>query len=185
MKVSMDDSHVQQQVFQVLMQAMARPGTWGDLPVGAQPLDLVLTALCDPAAGFADAENRVGERTRLHIGTQVLSEDTAFFVVADGSSAQAAERQHPCLGTLEDPHLSTTFVLMLPEATAENVLKLQGPGIHPSGVSMDVGGLHSRWLERRETWVRHFPMGVDFILLRGARVAALPRTTRVLTEEGI
>jgi alpha-D-ribose 1-methylphosphonate 5-triphosphate synthase subunit PhnH len=47
----------------------------------------------------------------------------------------------------------------------------------------DTGGLHPTWLERREVWVRNFPLGVDFILIKGASVAALPRTTRILKED--
>jgi len=183
-KMLFEDADVQQRVFQSVMNAMARPGTWNELPASDDPQALVLATLCDPAAGFADAENRVNERVRLHIGAPVLEERTAPFVVASGEDPDAAERQSPRLGTLEDPHLSTTFVLCLPENGSGLSGAVEGPGVPPEGRRFGAQGLHPLWLERRETWVKDFPLGVDFLLIQGASVAALPRTTRLRLEAG-
>ena len=182
-KVCIDDPDVQQRVFKSLMQAMSRPGIWQALPTGAEPFALLLAALCDPAAGYADTENRVDARTRLHIGAPIVDETGAAFVLAAGNDNAASDRQSPHLGTLDDPHLSTTFILVIPEGGKSDSLRLEGPGVSPEGVVFDTGGLHPTWLERREVWVRNFPLGVDFILIKGASVAALPRTARILKED--
>ena len=82
------------------------------------------------------------------------------------------------LGTDEYPDRSTTLIVQVPELSAGRGPRLTGPGIDGAR-RLDVGGRPERvWRVVAEN-PSLFPRGVDLILAAGARVAALPRTTRV------
>ncbi|MEB1805917.1 MAG: phosphonate C-P lyase system protein PhnH [Bacillaceae bacterium] len=91
-------------------------------------------------------------------------------------------------GTLEDPHLSATIILLVqsissdPEASGIKIT-LQGPGIAEKKV-VCLDGLSHYWLNERRNVNKEFPLGIDIILAtETGDIMAIPRTTSIESEE--
>ena len=86
-------------------------------------------------------------------------------------------------GSQEYPDRSTTLILQLARLEPSGPLVLEGPGIRrrqrleASPLPRD---FEAQWLQNRG----RFPRGVDLILAGPGALACLPRTTRIMVEEG-
>jgi alpha-D-ribose 1-methylphosphonate 5-triphosphate synthase subunit PhnH len=81
-------------------------------------------------------------------------------------------------GTEDAPERGAAVLYVLTEARARTAVRLSGPGIHGS-LETEVPLPPVELLERNEA-CNEWPLGVDVIVIdEGARVLALPRTTRV------
>ena len=180
--------------FRSIMQAMARPGTPVPLAVKLQaphPLDpasaAVALTLCDFQTPVwlspMTAADAVAQYLRFHTGAPLVEAPEgahfAFLSASEESPALSLFAQ----GTHDYPDRSATLVIQAAAFNTRDVM-LSGPGI--KGTSrFGVDGLSQRfWRAMAENHAR-FPMGVDVIFAAPDRIAALPRSTRVLIEETV
>ncbi len=196
-----------QSVFRSIMTAMARPGTIADLASeGLNPprpltpgLAAVALALCDHETPIwldtdLAAAQSVARYLQFHTGAPLVAEpaDAAFvFAVALNELPLLTELAQ---GSDEYPDRSTTLVLAVAALGSGRALTLAGPGIKeratlalmPSGD--DIGHLQSQLglLEDLITQLddnhARFPRGVDCIFVARDKLAALPRSTRILKD---
>ena len=76
------------------------------------------------------------------------------------------------IGSAEYPDRSATLIVEMDDLHAEGA-QLKGPGIK------DMGHLNLPDPHAMQANAQHYPMGLDFFLTSGSRVAALPRSTDV------
>jgi alpha-D-ribose 1-methylphosphonate 5-triphosphate synthase subunit PhnH len=189
-----------QRVFRGLLDATARPGRIATLPGDAiAGLD---AAALSPAAyavllALLDAETSAWldgmtagalDPLRFHTGMRAArSESDAAFVAVDAEHAAPSLWSRLASGTDERPQDGATLLVDVSSLHAgragpgESALVLRGPGIE-SEHRLAVGGLDARFWAARAALAPAFPRGVDLVLACGARLAALPRTTRVAVE---
>ncbi len=166
--------------FRAAMSAMARPGRIERL-VGARPPaplsvaagTLILT-LCDTEtpvhlAGAHDTAEVRGW-IAFHTGAPVVGRAEAAFAVGTWDAILPLEGYR--IGEAEYPDRSATLIVEMAALEAEGAT-LAGPGIR------DTARLSLPETEAFRRNARLFPLGLDFFLTAGDRVAALPRTTRV------
>jgi alpha-D-ribose 1-methylphosphonate 5-triphosphate synthase subunit PhnH len=190
--LTLDPVHDLQAVFRELMSAIASPGSVRNIGERAGRIDIetVLpkpllavgltlldaeTVFCLRSAELGNGEAELARMTSARGGA--VEEADFVFVIGGGDEwARALSESRP--GTLVDPHLGATLVVMA-EAIAEGgPLSLSGPGVEP-GAALDIAPGGS-WLAARAEKNREYPLGVDMILLDPeGRIVALPRTTLV------
>lgn len=185
----------QQQNYRAVLEAVARPGhcekiyfendgAKNDGVDQEQPAFIALLAsLLDNMVNFSDPHGLVSQDNLSLLQTQSALAEQADFILLDGNKF---ENFQPKLGTLPSPELSATLVVVTSKitstleqaASSDLKLRLSGPGVN--GFShCAISGLQKQWLEAREQWVSHFPLGVDLLLVDDSSVMALPRTTKV------
>lgn len=179
-----------QAAFRAVLDATARPGKIitvtqplaAPAPLAPAAAAIALT-LCDHDtqvwldAGLA-ASSAATEWLRFHTSARI-AEDAAnavFAFVADAAALPPLDRFNP--GTLEYPDRSTTIVMQVDSLAAGVELMLSGPGISGQ-CSARIAGLPADMSERLAANRRLFPRGIDLLLVCGADVMALPRTTQV------
>jgi alpha-D-ribose 1-methylphosphonate 5-triphosphate synthase subunit PhnH len=183
-----------QATFRALLDAMARPGTIvvprappappPPLPPAMAAVALALLDADTPL--WLDAEADGGEAAawlRFHCGCRLTPQpDEAAFVFvtyADRMPPHARLRA----GTDEYPDTAATLVVSVGALGSGEALVLSGPGIDGTA-TLRVGGLPAGFVAERSANHRLFPRGVDAILVAGERLAALPRSTALLRQEG-
>lgn len=165
--------------FRAVMEAMARPGTIRDLPPAAPPSPLSAAAgalvltLCDAdaplhLAGPCDTP-AVRDWVRFHTGAALVGPETAAFVLGPWAALPVARLS---VGTPDYPDRAATLIIEHPALAATGV-RLTGPGIATAA-----------WLNLPDPAVfaanhARYPLGWDAFLTSGARLAALPRSTRI------
>lgn len=170
--------------FRSIMEAMARPGTLQDVRGAEPPAPLsnaagsVLLTLCDfdtPVflAGAADNAD-VRAWLAFHAGAPVTGPSRAMFAVGDWAALMPLSA-YP-IGTSEYPDRSATLIVECATLEASGAV-LRGPGIKSEArlTVPDVAAFQDN--------NALFPLGLDFILTCGTRLAALPRTTDVSAME--
>lgn len=174
-----------QSCFRAVLEAMSRPGRI--LPAC---IDLRAPAPLMPAAAavlltLADADtplwHEAGEDAArwiaFHCGAPVVRHrrDAAIALV----SGALPDLGGFGAGTEEEPQRGATVIVQVPSLLDVRGWRLTGPGIE-SMHWLNVGGLPRDFLAQ---WTRNrggFPCGVDLILCCGERLAALPRTVRIV-----
>lgn len=175
----------QQQIFRQLMQAMSFPGTPVDLAFigpSSRTALAVLATLLDHTTTLCDLHQTLTAQDWRFLEARAAPSDQADYLLAQ-ADRQPDARLLPKLGTLAGPDQSATLVLegqVL--GTGDLTLELSGPGIQGTR-QVAVAGFARGWFERRATWVAYFPLGVDLVLVAGAHVLALPRTTQLQLSE--
>jgi alpha-D-ribose 1-methylphosphonate 5-triphosphate synthase subunit PhnH len=181
-----------QATFRSVMTAMAEPGT-------LQTLSAVLTegpslspALTATALTLLDFEASVwidhdptGERLRylqFHTGVQHAdtSQSATFAIIA--KPLELPPLKAFAKGTLEYPDRATTLLVDVRDISTTRGWKLTGPGIRGSRRLL-VEQLRSSLSTELAINHKSFPLGVDFIFCADSRLAALPRSTRVVTAD--
>lgn len=188
-----------QAIFRAVLDAMARPGRLGRLPVadarcpvaGCAPLAALLLTLLDhevtfavvPAAGDHALADRLSDYLTVVTGSRPAPLDRADYVVALGGLAPGClERLKR--GTLTYPDASATLLILVPSLTAGRGLPaaLAGPGV-PSETVVQLAGLTPADLVALAEVNAEFPLGVDVVLVDAAgAVVGLPRSTRVVVR---
>lgn len=165
--------------FRAAMNAMARPGRIETLAGAVPPAPLspaagaLILTLCDPETPvhLAGALDVAGLRDWItfHTGAPLVGPAQAVFALGEWADLQPLDTYR--IGTSEYPDRSATLIVEMPELTPQGAV-LTGPGIKESAqLSLpDVAAM------RRNAAL--FPLGVDFFLTCGNRVAALPRSTQ-------
>jgi len=177
-----------QMIFRAVLDAMAHPGRIVEVPGPLDvppPLHPAAAAVCLVLADletslWLDRTARTSaavEFLRFHSGVVIVDTPAAagFALIADTASMPALA-EFP-QGTDEEPERSATLIIQVASLDATGGRRLTGPGIE-SEARLRAGGLPSTfWSEIRDNQAA-FPRGVDLMLVAGARLAALPRTTR-------
>jgi alpha-D-ribose 1-methylphosphonate 5-triphosphate synthase subunit PhnH len=182
-----------QQTFRALMDALANPGQVQSLtapleaPPGLAPgLAAIVLTMCDhDTSVWLDTNLMESDAVlawlRFHTASPVTTDPTrANFALVSGADALPALAQF-ALGTDEYPDRSTTIALHIPSLTGGADLTLRGPGINDHA-HIAPQGLPDRFLEQWTQNRGEFPRGVDLLLVSGAEVLGLPRTTRITME---
>lgn len=182
-----------QSAFRSIMEAMARPGIvkpFGcDLsppePLSAGMAAVALTLfdydtpiyLDEPFAGHAS----VTEWLRFHTGARIVEapERAAFALIGRGRPLQSIDSFN--LGDAEYPDQSATIVIDVGGFDGAQKLRLSGPGVSGARV-LAPDPLPDGFLDQRALNDALFPRGVDFLFVSPAAVAAVPRSSRVLSE---
>jgi alpha-D-ribose 1-methylphosphonate 5-triphosphate synthase subunit PhnH len=176
-----------QAVFRRLLDAMARPGTVAPLEAPPAPSPLAPAAgaialtLCDADTQLwlcpALREPAVVGWLRFHTGCRIVEvpEEAAFAFAADPS---ALPPDRLSTGSDEFPDRSATAVLQVAQLGAGDPLHLTGPGIETT-TTLRVEGLPAGFIAWRGRNHVAYPRGVDVVLVAGAEIAALPRSTTV------
>lgn len=200
-----DPVHAAQQTFRALLGAMAEPGRVHALPGAAiaglapadaelrPPLDIALAATlltlldADTPVHLAGALDTDDTRAwlRFHTGTSASSQAAAM-TAARACDVDAALWNALDPGTDEAPQSGATLfveVQALSDQPLEDAvaLKLRGAGIETSR-DLAVAGLPAAFWRWRTALRSELPRGVDLVLLCGARLAAIPRSTHVESE---
>ena len=166
--------------FRAAMRVMARPGTIETLdtarppvPVSAAAGTLLLT-LCDHETGvFLTGEHDTPDLRAwiaFHTGAPIVPAPEAQFAL--GAWEALLPLSQYATGTPEYPDRSATLIIEM-EALQVDGAVLRGPGIHESArLSLpDVAAMRAN--------AACFPLGLDFFLTCGGRVAALSRSTKI------
>lgn len=172
-------AHDSANAFRPIMVAMARPGEIQDIAGAVPPAPLsvaagtVIATLCDPETPVYLApsvdQQAVRDWITFHTGAPLVGPEKAVFAIGEWAEQPLTKF---AFGTAEYPDRSVTVIVESPELVAEGA-SLRGPGIK------DVNHLN---LPETEAFARNnalFPLGLDFIFTSGARLAALPRSTKV------
>mgnify|MGYP005849711125 CR=1 FL=1 len=176
-----------QATFRRLLDAMARPGSVAvlDAPPAPAPLapaaGAVALTLCDADTGvWLDAALCTPEVIawlRFHTGCRIVeTPEEAAFVFAAEPAALAFDRLPA--GSDDFPDRSATAVLQIASLDRGPPLRLSGPGIEAEG-TLRVEGLPAGFVAWRARNRAAYPRGVDVVLVAGATIAALPRSTTV------
>lgn len=178
-----------QAAFRALMDCMARPGeikTLGGIDAPA-PLAPATAALVQSLADYEspvwlDAAfttvPAIADWIRFHTGAPIVSEprDAAFALVADPLALPGFMQF--AQGSEEYPDRTTTLIVQV-ERFAGPALVLRGPGIktvHAFAAEPLPDDMAQRLRDNREL----FPRGIDLVFVAGERIAALPRSVRVV-----
>lgn len=182
-----------QSTFKTLMDGMARPGTIATVsapsappsPMGPGAGAIALT-LCDhdTPVYLSPALMEAGVQGWLAFQTgSLLTEDrteAAFAFFEKGAALPALSTFS--MGSQEYPDRSTTIVAELPDLSGGAMLTLSGPGIDGEATIAPQGlppHFESMWRENAAL----YPRGVDLVLVSGAEILCLPRTTAI-TKRG-
>ena len=166
--------------FRRVMEAMARPGTIQPITGAMPPAPLsaaagaVLLTLCDTdtpvyLAGATDCE-AVRAWLAFHTGAPITGPSQCMFAI--GTWEALAPLLAYRIGTSDYPDRSATLIVERDSLGAKGAT-LRGPGIR------DTQTLSLPETEAFRANRALFPLGLDFILTSGDRLAALPRTTEV------
>jgi alpha-D-ribose 1-methylphosphonate 5-triphosphate synthase subunit PhnH len=184
-----DHVHAAQTHFRCLLDAVSHPGRIvalpGELPAAPPPLVPAAYAL---ALTLLDHETpvwlgpgldggSVATSLRFHCGCPLVAErGRAAFAFASAPDLDRLDGF--ALGTPDYPDRSTTLVLAVAalEPDGAGAVRLTGPGIREARRLRAEGLPADFWMELQASR-RNYPLGLDLVLVAGARIAALPRTT--------
>lgn len=166
--------------FRAALNAMARPGTIevvggatppAPLSVAAAVLILTLTDGTTPLhlAGEHDCA-AVRDWITFQTGAPLVGANDAVFAIGTWAALQPISRFS--IGTPDYPDRSATLIVEMPNLAATGA-RLTGPGIR------DAAHLSLPEVAAFVANRAHYPLGFDCYFTAGARLAALPRSTKV------
>ena len=161
-------------VFEALLRALARPGEVRALPEPG-PESLARALLDRECRAFA-ADPRMAALLG-ELGAILVPPEEAChaFLSLDGEVGLATLGRLP---TGDPLHPERGATVVAPTRIGEGArLRLWGPGIE-GAQELRLGGLHPDLWEARSRLCR-YPLGVELVLVDGARLVALPRSTSV------
>ena len=178
-----------QRVFRGVLEAMAHPGrvvALAGTPQPPAPLGPGAAAICLTLLDYetplwvapAGRETHVLDYLRFHCGAPIVGDpaDAAFALVPAAGELPPLEAF--AQGSDEYPDRSATLIVEVAGLLEGGGRRLTGPGIDGER-RLDARGVPERlWPMLQQNHAR-FPRGIDLLLVAGASVAALPRTTFV------
>ena len=181
-----------QSVFRSVMDALARPATLCDLPQTLSPPPPLTSAAAALALTLFDqdtpvwlddplAPTDVAYWLRFHAGAPIVADpqQAAFAILADPANMPPFDA-FP-LGTPEYPDRSATLILQVESLERGQELAFCGPGIEDRRI-LRATPLPADFPRRLAHNRALFPRGVDLLLVTDARVAALPRSIKLIDE---
>jgi alpha-D-ribose 1-methylphosphonate 5-triphosphate synthase subunit PhnH len=181
--------HDAQACFRAVLEAMAHPGRIVALPprlaapapapLGAAAAAIALS-LCDlDTAVWLDAALAgAAPYLRFHCGCPVAPAPALAQFAFVAAPQELPPLDGFALGSDEYPDRSTTLVIEVAGLTGSSGRTLSGPGIEGTA-RLSVEALPRRFWTERALLAELLPRGIDVIFTCGARLAALPRSTRV------
>ncbi len=181
-----------QRSFRALLAAMSEPGTLHHLvtaiepPAGLSPAaaNVLLTlADHDTPIWLAPAINGAGAGyVRFHCGAPIAgSPGEARLAIIDGAIADVPLSAF-AIGEDRYPDRSATIIVQCTQLVSGRPVSLSGPGIRGSRLVAPDGLRPGFWTEVAANHA-HYPLGVDFVLVAGSTIMAIPRSTAVLEQD--
>lgn len=179
-----------QGAFRALLAALSEPGLACDLgdaivpPAGLEAATAVaLLTLADYETPIwlpaALRDGSAGAWLRFHCGAALVDDPArATFAVIDGA---AAEPRLAAFNAGDDqfPDRSTTVLVQCAGLEGGATVTLEGPGI-PGQRAVAPAGLRPEFWAEVEDNSALYPLGVDLLLVHGAQVLGLPRSTQIV-----
>jgi alpha-D-ribose 1-methylphosphonate 5-triphosphate synthase subunit PhnH len=190
-KHSFDPAAGTQEVFRLLLDALANPGRPVDMSRHAaqfagqgQWLAPALTLLDNETGFFCAGIGEAAEEIRFLSGGVPVSLEDADFVFLSGESAGGA-RGGPLLsrvkgGTHADPQ-DSALLFIAAGGEADTSVTLTGPGVPPEGRKLRLSPAEAAWLRARDAQGFEYPCGVELIFMRND--FSLTAITRKVTAE--
>lgn len=162
-------------VFEVLMNTAARPGTILSIDAAnstKQSIREIALALVDIETSFYCDDDELKNFVSLTGALNVASSEADFlFILNDASPAL----KHAKTGEALYPDEAATIVMQA-KLQGGQALRLSGPGIETT--TTIAPQIAVEFWSLREKRIR-YPSGVDLILVDGAQVLSLPRSTKI------
>ena len=183
-----------QTVFRAIMQAMAEPGTiHRGMALAKPPAPLtpeaaaVALALCDQDTPVwldspLAAEDAVRAWLAFHTGAPLANTPADAHFVFSADPEHLIGLENFAQGSQEYPDRSATLVLQVSDLSGGEGLVLAGPGIE-SEARLAPHPLPRHFIRQWAQNHARFPRGVDLILVSREGLAALPRSTRITSQE--
>lgn len=171
--------------FRAVLDAMSRPGRIQQAGQGLRAPAPLMPAAAAVLLTLADADTSLwhdagADAARwlaFHCGApEAQAPRDAAIALVTGALPSLADF---CVGTEEEPQRGATVIVQVSSLVDIKGWRLTGPGIE-SLHWLQAGGLPDDFIAQ---WARNragFPCGVDVILCCGDRLAALPRTVRIV-----
>lgn len=182
---SFDEVHDSQQMFRVLLKAMANPlqkfsiHEFSEKLYGNNKGFLALAfTLVDNECTFYTFENKILDENiiSLTLAEKAKCQD-ADFIFVEGENNLKYAIEHAKCGTLADPHKSATIIIKISNLQ-EYILTMYGPGIDGS-ITLHTDPFVSKCLEYRDMMCFEYPQGIDFIFIdEDDNLFAIPRLIR-------
>ena len=174
-----------QEVFRLLLEALANPGRPVDLSAhvcqfaaNGKWLAPALTLLDNETGFFWDGSSDLGEEIRFLSGAAQVPLENADFVFlsslganTESEAAQTATQtaaQVLCQakgGTHRDPH-NSALIFVTTGGKQDQSVVLKGPGIPPDGRKVAVSAVEAAWIKARDAQGFEYPCGVEIIFIR-------------------
>ncbi|MAS11905.1 MAG: phosphonate C-P lyase system protein PhnH [Nitratireductor sp.] len=183
-----------QTVFRAIMQAMAEPGTiHRGMALANPPAPLtpeaaaVALALCDQDTpvwldSSLAAEDAVHAWLAFHTGAPLANTPADAHFVFSADPEHLIGLENFAQGSQEYPDRSATLVLQVSDLSGGEGLVLAGPGIE-SEARLAPHPMPRHFIRQWAQNHARFPRGVDLILVSREGLAALPRSTRITSQE--
>jgi alpha-D-ribose 1-methylphosphonate 5-triphosphate synthase subunit PhnH len=181
-KYGFDPVHGAQELFRLLLEALANPGRTlslkdhaGQFARNGRWLALALTLLDNETGFYWDGPDDTGKEIRFLTGAEPVPPEKADFLFLSGSGLAPAAYDPADLlsrvkaGSPETPHDSALLLIAVPgEEAAENAqaVLLRGPGVPPEGRHIGLCPAEAAWLRAREERGFEYPCGVELIFIR-------------------
>lgn len=186
-KHAFDPVHGAQELFRLLLEALANPGRTLSLKAHAGQfaenggwLALALTLLDNETGFYWDGPDKAGEEIRFLTGAgSVPPEKADFLFLSDSGLSPAAYDPAELLcrikaGSPENPHDSALLLIAVPgeaslgPCSAPDTARalLRGPGVPPEGRYIDLCPVEAAWLRAREEQGFEYPCGVELVFIR-------------------
>jgi alpha-D-ribose 1-methylphosphonate 5-triphosphate synthase subunit PhnH len=176
-----------QAAFRSVMAALAEPGLWHQMaadltPPAALPLPAALT--------LADFETPVwlppalstgatGAWLRFHCNCPLVVEPAkAAFAVIDGGDNTMPALSAFAIGEDRFPDQAATILVLVTAREGGAAVSLTGPGIKVAHRVAPAGLRAGFWTEAADN-ARHYPLGLDLMLMDATHILGLPRSTQI------
>ena len=166
-----------QEVFRLLLDALANPGKPVDLSAPADCfaangrwLAPALTLLDNETGFYWDGDPEAGEEIRFLSGAARVPLENADFVFLsspDAVTESEAKRIFSQVksGTHRDPHESA-LIFVAAGGKANQSLALKGPGVPPEGRNVPLSAAEAVWIRALNAQGFEYPCGVELIFIR-------------------
>lgn len=169
----------QNQIFQLIMLAMSRPGLVKKLDnnfAESKFITAVLACLVDAQVTVCDVDELISPSDWSLLQSNQANQQNADYLVCD---ANLPCKINPKLGSLSCPDHSATIILRVKDFNQDSPnLEFRGPGVDGE-IKVNCSGLDQSWIQSRQQWCDDFPLGVDLILVSHDSVMAIPRSTQI------
>jgi alpha-D-ribose 1-methylphosphonate 5-triphosphate synthase subunit PhnH len=179
-----DEVFDSQQLFRLILEAMANPTRKVDIRAYANKfhagwaslLAIGMTLLDNEVSYYAHGDGALYEElASLTLSRRETLENADFLFIPNATDAEALIPFAKC-GTLRDPHLSATLIV-LDNGAAELPMRLYGPGIDGAADCALTETARAAILAR-DRQCYEYPQGIDLIFVSDAgELYAIPRLT--------
>ena len=183
-----------QTIFRALLEALSRPGMPAHVPAlgvegpDALPQEVLtlLVSICDHDTPIWLEESlRASPLARwlaFHCSAPTTVDPLqSSFAVLRGQTAASAILDQFALGDVRYPERSTTVIFTCDDLTSGAPIALTGPGVE-ARLTIRPSGLPGDFLAMAQANHELFPRGVDTLLVAGAQMIGLPRSTKLERE---